>query len=335
MLISAEARLDSVPVEEAATELGFSFSVAGLVLPYHLGVVEELKAAGLLVPGTPLAGSSGGALAAAFTALELPPEVALEAVDRVCDAVRCSGKSSRGQLGRLLRAELARVLPEDAHTRLNSWKGGCTIGVTLLRPLPTPVYIESFESRQDLIEVLACSCHIPWWCSHWPLTRCRRTLGADGFFSSTATFGCPPTRAASTVCVSPFLASRVFPRPVGPDPSRPNTPLSQTETRGYGAGIISPEVLKEEGRGRPQDLLPVALEPPRDNAFFREVVAPPNPATPARCVCAGFVLPSSSSSSLSLSLSHTHTHTHTHAHTHAHLDPHHRNPVPSHFVAQR
>jgi hypothetical protein len=51
-------------------------------------------------------------------------------------------------ISRYLRAELARVLPADAHERLNAWEGGVKIGVTLLRPAPVAVYIDTFESRQ-------------------------------------------------------------------------------------------------------------------------------------------------------------------------------------------
>ena len=91
-------------------EVGFSFSVAGLLFPYHLGVAEELKKAGQIQAGTPLAGASGGALAAAFTALDLEPEIALSATCRICDNIRASQKSSRGQLGRFLRQELVRCV---------------------------------------------------------------------------------------------------------------------------------------------------------------------------------------------------------------------------------
>ena len=65
----AEGAAGSREKMESKYERGFSFSVAGLIFPYHLGVIEELKSARLLTTGTPLAGSSGGALAAAFTGM--------------------------------------------------------------------------------------------------------------------------------------------------------------------------------------------------------------------------------------------------------------------------
>jgi hypothetical protein len=57
-------------------------------------------------------------------------------------------------ISRYLRAELARVLPADAHERLNAWEGGVKIGVTLLRPAPVAVYIDTFESRQVVTALL-------------------------------------------------------------------------------------------------------------------------------------------------------------------------------------
>jgi hypothetical protein len=275
-------------LDAARAELGFSFSVAGLIFPYHLGVIAELKEAGILTPRTPLGGSSGGALAAAFTALGLEDDTVLDATYRVCDAIRYSRKSSRGRLGGLLKQELARVLPDDAHERLNAWEGGVKIGVTLLRPFPTPVYIEKFKSKEDVLEVLSASCHIPFWGSNWPFTRCRGTLGADGFLTNTQTFGCPQTSAIHTVCVCPFLASAVFPRSTGEGGNeaggvglawKSETPLKELSDLLHLSGgprtglrIISPELLKREGRGRPQELLRVALEPPADNAYFTQLV---------------------------------------------------------------
>jgi hypothetical protein len=59
--------------------LGFSFSPGGLLLPYHLGVIAALSGSGLLLPTTPLAGSSAGAIAVASFAAGVEPKTALEA----------------------------------------------------------------------------------------------------------------------------------------------------------------------------------------------------------------------------------------------------------------
>ena len=78
----------------------------------------------------PLAGSSGGALAAVFCGLQLNADAALEATFNICNAINMSPrKSSRGILGSLLAKELDSFLPQDAHIRLNQWQGSVRIGL--------------------------------------------------------------------------------------------------------------------------------------------------------------------------------------------------------------
>ena len=43
---------------EGSMDLGFSFSVAGLLFPYHLGAATALREEGMLVKGSPLAGEA-------------------------------------------------------------------------------------------------------------------------------------------------------------------------------------------------------------------------------------------------------------------------------------
>ena len=51
--------------------VGFSFSVAGLLFPFHAGVIDTL-APSVLSPAAPINGASGGALAAACAAANFP-----------------------------------------------------------------------------------------------------------------------------------------------------------------------------------------------------------------------------------------------------------------------
>jgi hypothetical protein len=53
-----------------AEPYGFSFTPAGLAMTYHLGVAQGLLDAGLIDPTVPLAGASGGALAAFAVSLQ-------------------------------------------------------------------------------------------------------------------------------------------------------------------------------------------------------------------------------------------------------------------------
>jgi hypothetical protein len=117
------------------------------------------------------------------------------------------------------------------------------------------------QSREDLIQALVCSCHIPFWTSPWPLKRVRGGLGADGYLSNVATFGCPPTQAPTTVCVCPFRSSYVFAKRVLPD---------GRQARGFGRDVISPEVggKTSAGKGEPGRLLSYALNPPKGNKDY-------------------------------------------------------------------
>lgn len=51
--------------------IGFSFSPAGLLMPYHLGVVEYLEHTGWLTPNVPIGGASAGAIVVVCTALRI------------------------------------------------------------------------------------------------------------------------------------------------------------------------------------------------------------------------------------------------------------------------
>ncbi|KAL4580947.1 hypothetical protein LXL04_017153, partial [Taraxacum kok-saghyz] len=66
-----EQRLKDVEAErdrKAVNSPGFSFSAAGLLFPYHLGVAKFLIEKGYIKDTTPLAGSSAGAIVCAVVA---------------------------------------------------------------------------------------------------------------------------------------------------------------------------------------------------------------------------------------------------------------------------
>lgn len=130
--------------------LGFSFSPAGLLFPYHLGVATRLREAGIIRPRTPLAGSSAGALAAVMIGKTfrlllqsyprpeneswcavascrllpdclpagsgIPKERVLEACFRI--NAEWSMANFRAPLRDLVQRVLDEILPMDAHERL-------------------------------------------------------------------------------------------------------------------------------------------------------------------------------------------------------------------------
>jgi hypothetical protein len=54
-----------------AVPIGFDFAPAGLLFPYYLGPIYELRRLGFIQGTTPLGGGSAGAVAAALMACEI------------------------------------------------------------------------------------------------------------------------------------------------------------------------------------------------------------------------------------------------------------------------
>lgn len=158
-------------VERAVDPLGFSFSPAGLLLPYHLGVADCLEYFGMLTPSTPLAGASAGALAVACSACGVSAWHALRVLLRVENLIRQTGAAR--QLHTVLASELDNLLPPDVHTRLNTRPGRVTIAYTHVWPFFKGQFVSHFHSCSDVKECLVASCNIPFYFSNWPTVTCR------------------------------------------------------------------------------------------------------------------------------------------------------------------
>ena len=81
-----------------------------------------------------------------------------------------------GVWGRLVREWLQELLPEDAHERCASWCGICVLEVLPLRRRA----VATFETRDDLIECLMASVHIPFLLDYKPFSSFRGKLCIDG-----------------------------------------------------------------------------------------------------------------------------------------------------------
>lgn len=68
--------------------IGFTFSPAGLLLPYHFGVAECLRHFEVLTPSTPIAGASAGALAVAVLACDVPISSSMRVIYQVEENLR-------------------------------------------------------------------------------------------------------------------------------------------------------------------------------------------------------------------------------------------------------
>ncbi|KAF8818370.1 phospholipase, patatin family protein [Cardiosporidium cionae] len=184
--------------------LGFSFSPAGLLLSYHLGVLSYLQEIGIVTDKVPLSGASAGALASLIVGCGINMSACLQILESICDITREEGTA--GRLYEFLSNALHEMLPDDAHEKINRRPGKITVAVTQVFPLQGH-FISNFESKEDVIECVLASCNIPFYFSTWPLLRCRGKHCVDGYFAvPRKEFGCPPTNSARNVKVTPFSA---------------------------------------------------------------------------------------------------------------------------------
>ncbi|KAG9451111.1 hypothetical protein H6P81_011076 [Aristolochia fimbriata] len=231
-----EQRLKDVEAERErgkVTSPGFSFSAAGLLLPYHLGVAQYLIEKGYIKESTPLAGSSAGAIACAIIASGISMHEALNTAKILAEDCRLKGTAFR--LGAVLKDVLKEFLPEDIHYRCN---GRVRVAVTQLLWKPRGLLVDHFNSKEDFINALFTSSFIPGYLAPRPATYFRNKLCIDGGL----TLFMPPTSASNTVRVCAFPAGRLGLEGIG----------------------ISPD-CNPENRATPRQLFNWALEPAEDD----------------------------------------------------------------------
>ncbi|GAB2229725.1 hypothetical protein Droror1_Dr00013977 [Drosera rotundifolia] len=232
-----EQREKDVEAEKrrAVRSPGFSFSAAGLLFPYHLGVAELLIEKGYIMDSTPLAGSSAGAIVCAVIASGSSMQEALDVTKVLAQDCRLRGTAFR--LGAVLRDVLTKFLPDDVHIRSS---GRVRVAVTQIFWRPRGLLIDQFNSKDDLIDAVFTSSFIPGYLAPRPATTFRNRLCIDGGL----TLFMPPTTAAQTVRVCAF-------------------PASQLGLQGIG---ISPD-CNPENRPGPRQLFSMALEPAEDDVL--------------------------------------------------------------------
>lgn len=221
----------------AVTSPGFSFSAAGLLFPYHLGVAHFLLGKGYIKDTTPLAGASAGAIVCATIASGASMEEALKATKVLAEDCRLKGTAFR--LGTVLRDVLVQFLPDDVHIRSN---GRIRVAVTQVLWRPRGLLVDKFDSKEDLINAVCTSSFIPGYFAPRPATFFRNRLCIDGGL----TLFMPPTCASQTVRVCAFPASLLGMEGIG----------------------ISPD-CNPDSRAGPRELFNWALEPADDNILDR------------------------------------------------------------------
>ncbi|XP_061534288.1 patatin-like phospholipase domain-containing protein 2 isoform X4 [Phycodurus eques] len=183
-------------------EWNISFAGCGFRSVYYLGAVTcILERAPHVVHGaSKICGASSGCLVAAALAVGLPIEhlfadllAAAKEARKHCLSVFHPSFS----LLRTVRDSLREKLPEDAHRRAS---GRLCVSLTRVSD-GSNVLVSHFDSREELIQVLMCSCFFPVYCGFIPPSY-RGQLYIDGALSNNM----PLLEHPYTITVAPFCS---------------------------------------------------------------------------------------------------------------------------------
>jgi patatin-like phospholipase domain-containing protein 2 len=165
------------------SEINLSFCGCGFLGIYHVGVASSFHKYAPELSIHKISGSSAGALVAlsyicgnlqlAYCATDFLA-VAIEARSR-----RLGPFHPSFDIQNIVRKALERGLPADAYIKAN---GRLHVSLTRLEDGKN-VIISEFNSNEDLIQVLLCSCFIPLWSGIW-LPKYKGVTYVDGGFSN-------------------------------------------------------------------------------------------------------------------------------------------------------
>mmetsp|Transcript_7719 Transcript_7719/g.10116 ORF Transcript_7719/g.10116 Transcript_7719/m.10116 type:complete len:291 (-) Transcript_7719:172-1044(-) len=174
-------------------KVGFSLSPGGLLLPYHLGVLDGLAHKGLLDETTPLAGASAGAIAVACHGCGLGSPAMIEATVELSAQCADTGSTS---LVRGLRTQMLARIGSDHMEQLQARPGLVGIAYQQIFPQVKPILQTKFKDVADLAEAVCYSSTFPFFSSPLPFAIDTRQgfprVVLDGFFTVPRDrLGCP------------------------------------------------------------------------------------------------------------------------------------------------
>ncbi|XP_047451456.1 patatin-like phospholipase domain-containing protein 2 isoform X2 [Mugil cephalus] len=182
-----------------AEEWNLSFAGCGFRSVYYVGALScILERVPWLVHGaSKICGASSGCLVAAALCVGIPIELCVDVLTTAKEA----RKHTLGvfhptfSLLRTVRDSLLVKLPEDAHLRAS---GKLCVSLTRLVDGEN-VLVSEFDSREELIQVLMCSCFFPVYCGFIPPSY-RGVFYMDGALSNNM----PLFEQRNTITMAPF-----------------------------------------------------------------------------------------------------------------------------------
>jgi hypothetical protein len=224
-------------------KIGLSLSPGGLLLPYHMGALHQLRQEGVLEESTLVAGSSAGSIAAMAHGCGIHPYQVLEGTVEISETCQRRYGRAHGKLLPQLERHMEYLVgpSEWDHFQQHSNIG---IAYTQVFPRQQSHLQTKFHSRDDLFRAVKYSCMFPFFTTDlpWLVDNSNRdsfddTAGVvvessdsrfqiprlmmDGVFSVPwDRFGCPiledinVSSSNSSYCVDRTIAVSVFPQHV-------------------------------------------------------------------------------------------------------------------------
>jgi predicted acylesterase/phospholipase RssA len=140
---------------------------------WNIGVIQYLVEHEIFLPCQDLfVGMSAGALCAVLTICQIPSEKILSSVETICQKYNVFHRpwGLFGIWSSMIEEWLNDLLPEDAHERCNHKVHIILSCVSLSQPKYT---VSSFENRDDLIQCLLATIHIPFFMDYFPVRSYR------------------------------------------------------------------------------------------------------------------------------------------------------------------
>ncbi|XP_045893766.1 patatin-like phospholipase domain-containing protein 2 [Micropterus dolomieu] len=177
-----------------------SFAGCGFMGIYYVGATSCIleRFPRLIQGASSIYGASAGSLMAVVLTLELP-------LEKCCaDLMFMAREARKRKLGplhpaynllKIVQDSLLGILPEDAHVRAS---GKLCVSVTRVSDGKN-VLVSEFNSKEELIQALICSCFVPFYCGVIPPTY-RGVHYVDGAISDNL----PRCHLKNTVTFSPY-----------------------------------------------------------------------------------------------------------------------------------
>ena len=182
------------------SQYSFAFAGCGWLMPFHLGVIHQMKEYDIINDNTVVSGTSGGALAALIAASNMNVDDVMQKLIELSKS-KTFKKDIHGQLKLFLQD----ALPSDSLVRCNKRLYIC---VTKIWPNPknSPDIICDFQSEEYLLDVVTASCFIPLY-SNSKMFAAKILSHGDLFIDGGVVAAIPPI---CDIKVSPIPPDQIF-----------------------------------------------------------------------------------------------------------------------------